>query len=112
MATAVIASGASLSGEVVLNPMHGTIVGVAMPAEWTAADLTFQVSVDGGTTWLEVLRPDDGNALTVQVAAASYTPLAPTDLFGAKRIKVRSGTSGTPVNQAAGRTITLEMRPL
>ncbi len=50
--TATIPSGQSLSAEVDLGA--NSLVGIAMPAAWTAADLTFQVSSD---CWTTVLLP-------------------------------------------------------
>ena len=46
--TATIGTGASLSQQIDLGAM--TLVGIVMPASWTAAGLTFQVSADGGVS--------------------------------------------------------------
>ena len=45
--SALIAAGTALSGPVPLGAL--TLVGISMPAAWTAAPLTFQVSPDGVT---------------------------------------------------------------
>jgi hypothetical protein len=60
-----IANGQALSGPVALGEF--VLTGIAMPAAWTAAGLSFQVSVDGGTTWLEMQSIS---------AAISYTAAA------------------------------------
>lgn len=97
----VIASGASLSAATNLG---GRIpVGVYIPATWTAAGLSFEVSYDG-TTFTPV-TDDEGTEYTAVVTASKYVSLDNTKFFGASHIKLRSGDSGTPVNQAAERTV-------
>jgi hypothetical protein len=99
----LIASGTSLSAAIALG--QSTLVGIAMPAGWDAAALTFQVSVDGGTTFLEM---QSASAVISYTAAASqYIAVDPTLWRGVNTIKVRSGTSGVAVNQTADRTLTL-----
>ncbi len=107
---ATIAAGASLSEPVALGAL--TLVGISMPAAWTAAALTFQVSPDGGTTWQE-LFDGAGNEVTVQAAAGQFVvPFAmPSYLWrGVNMIQVRSGTAGGPVNQAAEAVINIVSR--
>jgi hypothetical protein len=83
-----------------------------MPAAWTAAALTFQVSDDAGATWKELLD-DTGTAITITgPAAGNRLNVATGDFASAIFLKVRSGTSATPVNQAAARTLTLIKRQL
>lgn len=101
--TATIVSGQSLSAEVDLGA--NAIVGIAMPAAWTAADLTFQVSIDGGVTWLEL--QSISAAIDFKAAAGQFIAVDPTQLRGFNAIKVRSGTSGVPVNQGATAVLTL-----
>ncbi len=60
-----IVSGQAVSGDVDLA--SGTLVGIVMPEAWTAAGLTFQVSVDG-STWSELFDAA-GNAISYTVAA-------------------------------------------
>jgi hypothetical protein len=101
--TATIANGASLSGAVDLG--GATMVAIQMPANWTAANLTFQLSADG-VTYAE-LQDELGNTFTVTAAASlaiASAALAATFL-GARYLKVRSGTSGVPINQGAARDI-------
>lgn len=102
-ATATIASGASLSGSVNLG--GGRLFAIMMPADWTAADLTFQASVDG-TTFYNVYDEEDSE-VTVQAAEDRYIILEPARWLGVRYLKVRSGTSGSAVNQGADRAITL-----
>lgn len=100
--TFTISSGQSLSAGVNLG---GRIpVGVFMPASWTAAGLTFQGSPDGAT-WYDI--HDTAAEVSVAAAAAIYVAFDPVKFYGINHMKVRSGTSGTPVNQGADRSLIL-----
>jgi len=103
-----IASGASLSDAADLT--GGALVGIIMPAAWTAASLTFQGSVDDST--YNNVYNDSGSEYTVAADASRLIVLDPADFVSARHLKVRAGTSGTPVNQGAARTITLVVRPI
>jgi hypothetical protein len=90
-----------------------TLVGIWMPATWVTAALTFQVSPDGGTTWLELFN-DSGTAISITAAASQYISLVINSNYtwrGINMLKVRSGTSGAPVVQTGGATVTLLGRP-
>lgn len=104
---ATIASGASLSDAKDMRTK--TVVGIVMPATWTAADLTFQVSSDGGTTFREFVG-DAGAAVQYQVDAATQIAINPALWRGIDQIKVRSGTSSAAITQAADRAVTLLVR--
>ncbi len=105
---AVIAINTALSAA--LNVSGATVIGIAMPAAWTAANLTFQASVDGST--YNDVYDDAGAEYTVTAAAARYIILDPADFAGFRFLKIRSGTTGTPVNQVAARTLVLNARPV
>ena len=104
--TATIANGEALS--TAINVRSGCIpAAIAMSAAWTAASLTFQVSLDGGVTYGN-LRDIYKSEMTVQVEAATdVIQLPPADWFWVKYFRIRSGTAGTPVNQGAARTLTV-----
>lgn len=104
--SATIASSGSLSGAVDLRGT--TLSGYIMPSAWTTADLTFQGSVDG--TNFSALYDSFGNEINHPVAASRFVALNPADFAGIRYLKIRSGTTGTPVNQAAERIITLVTR--
>lgn len=107
---AVIAAGQSLSAAVSLGAL--TLVGISMPATWTVAALTFQVSPDGGTTWQELFN-DAGAEISITAAAGQFIiPVAdPSYLWrGINMVKVRSGTPSAPVVQTGGATINLVTR--
>jgi hypothetical protein len=101
-ATATIANGASLSGAIDLGTSR--LLAIQMPAAWTAAALTFEASYDGVTyapvydsAGTEISWTVGASRLVLNAAAAEW--------LGVRYLKVRSGTSAAPVNQAADRTL-------
>lgn len=106
--SAVIASGQSVSGEVALS--GGTLAGISMPAAWDAAVLSFQVSADGGTTYQDM--HDMAGEITATATASIFMVADRAVWRGVDRLKVRSGTSASPVNQTASRTVSLIVRPV
>lgn len=105
--TATIANGASLSGAVPLG--NGGLTRIAMPAAWTAANLTFQTSYDGVT--FANLYNHEGTEYTVQAAASREILLPLADFLGVRFIKIRSGTSAAAVAQGAERSLKLVVQP-
>ena len=102
--TVTISSGQSLSPAI--NTGGGLLVGIQMPASWTSADLTFQGSFDG-TTYTN-LYDSLGTEITAAAAASRGISALNSSVFAAFNfVKIRSGTSGAAVNQAADRIITL-----
>jgi len=108
--TATIAAGAALSGPVQLG--RKSLVGIVMPAAWTAASLSFQASPDGATfDELFYLAALASTAFVITAPGASqFIMLDPTIWRGVDTLKVRSGTSGSPVNQVAQAVLTLLAR--
>lgn len=102
-AVATIANGESLSAAVDLGGWR--VAGIVMPASWTAANLTLQTSPDGETYNNRYDR--SGTEYTITAAASRSIQIPLDDLLSVRFIKVRSGTSGSPVNQGAERSITL-----
>lgn len=97
-----ILSGQSLSDA--LDLKGRILTGVFLPAAWTAANLTFQASPDGGTyydAWDQALE------ITVSAAASRFVAIDAQLFLGVRFLKVRSGTSGTPVAQGADRALIL-----
>jgi hypothetical protein len=108
--TTTIANAASLSGEISLDSW--TVEAIIMPAAWTTANLTFQAAEASGGTYNNLYN-DGGNEVTVTAAVDRYISLVGDDkdsLATARWLKIRSGTSGTAVNQGAERTIRLVLR--
>ena len=105
--TIVIANGQSLSASVDLG---GYILqGIAMPAGWDAATLSFQTSIDNWTTSLEM--QSISGVINPPAAAGQFIALDRVLFRTVTTLKVRSGTVGVPVNQTAQRTLTLLLRP-
>lgn len=107
--TATITSGSSLSGVVNLNGYNKfTII---MPSAWTAASITFQASASSTGPFVDLLT-ESGTEVTISVTANGVYPLTTASeyLSYLPYIKIRSGTSATPVNQASNRTITIVMK--
>jgi len=101
--TTTIANGASLSGIVDLG--SNDLVGIIMPSAWTAASLTFQFSIDG-TNFYDAYSATAELSSTAAAASRMISINAANYDMG-RYIKIRSGTSATPVNQAADRILTL-----
>jgi hypothetical protein len=99
---AQIATGQSLSGNVDIGGFPP--VALRLPGgDWTAAAVSFEASEDGVS--FGAVFDEDGTEYTVQVAAYRYVALRSAPFRGARSIRVRSGTYGTPVTQANGRDI-------
>jgi hypothetical protein len=103
-----IANGASLSD--LLDLQGSALAGVQFPAAWTAAGVAFEVSADG-TTFQPLYNSAGEVAYSTSAAAASRSlSVNGEDFLGWRYVKVRSGTSGSPVNQGAARVLVLTGR--
>lgn len=100
---ATIQSGQSLSDAVALGDLRA--VRLIMPAAWTTAALTFQASLDGAT--FADLRDETGAEVSYTGVAGAAVRLPVSDWLGIAFLKIRSGTSVTPVNQGAARAFTI-----
>lgn len=99
-----ISNGTSLSSAVDLGGT--TLFAIQIPASWTTANITFQASADGVT--YANLYDSTGTEVTVTAAASEFIVFSsPAPWLGIRFIKIRSGTSGTPVNQAADRALSI-----
>lgn len=105
--TVTISSGTSLSDAADVGGR--TVVGIIMPSAWDAADLSFEVSHDG-TTFYDLQY--DNAEVTENAAADQAISLLPAKLYPWRHVKVRSGTSATPVNQTANRELSLIVQPV
>ena len=102
--TATIANGESLSAEVDLGEGRA-LVGIIMPAAWTAAVITFQ---SGVATGVVTNLFQFGAEVSYTVDASRYIALQDVmQFYGARYVRVRSGPAATPVAQDAERVITL-----
>lgn len=114
--SATIAASANLSGVIDLQQASagllraGVLVGIEIPASWTTANLTFQAGYDASD--VRDVYDENGIELAVVVGGASRRIVVdPARFAGIRFLKVRSGTTGTPVNQSAERSIGLIVRP-
>jgi hypothetical protein len=107
--TAAIAAGQSLSSQVNLGEQ--TLVGVFVPSGWTSANMTFEASPDGGTTWGNLFSYLGAEVVFVSIAG-QFLAVDPTLWKGVYSLKVRSGTSASPVNQASAVSVTLAIKNL
>ena len=109
--TITIAAGQSLSPASPSGNLNSAYpVGLSVPVGWTAANITFQGSQDGGATYNNV-RTAGGSEVTVNVTTPgdSYN-LNPLDFALYTHIKIRSGMAATAVVQASSAAIVLSTR--
>lgn len=110
--TTTIANGTSLSPAIDLSQFANIglpiLWGISTPDTWTAADWTFQVSLDGGVTY-ENLYDGQGNEYSMTVSASRYILIDPAVFKGIVLFKIRSGSLALPVNQAADRILKLNI---
>lgn len=121
-ADVVIANGASVSTNEVDTRSHD-IVGIEMPAAWTAAGISFLSCFrnDGSgqaTSLTETFEPvfdGAGAEVTITAVQGNYVGLTQAQQFALRasgRVKIRSGTSAVPVPQGAARTLRLILSQL
>jgi hypothetical protein len=108
--TVTIPVGATgLSGVVYIGMSE--LVGYLIGPDWQTADITLQACPTPDGTFGEVKLATDASVETLKAAATIYYTL-PTPLKIGPWIKIRSGTSGSPVNQTTAATIQLVLRSL
>ncbi len=103
--TFTIAAGATgLSDAVDLTGVQ--IAQIIMPADWVTANLTLQTCDTEDGTYQD-LYDDTGAEVVITAAADKNTAVNHNalNLAGITWCKLRSGTSATPVDQTASRTI-------
>lgn len=98
--SATISSGQSLSSAIDIAGHEK--VAIQMPSSWTTANLTFQGSYDGST--YANIYDAAGNELSV-IASTDRCITDIPELGPFRYIKIRSGTTGTPVVQGSDRTL-------
>lgn len=99
--TSIMATGIDLQG--------CTPAAIEMPSAWDAANITLAASKTLSGTYINVYD-QFGTEVTITAAASRFIVLPPADWWSFRYIKLRSGTSGTPVNQTAARTLTIHCR--
>ena len=105
----VIAAAASVSATIDLTARRwATLSAIQMPAAWTAAALTFEVSHDGAA-WVPLFH--DSEEYTEAAEASRGVNLNAEAFRAWPYARVRSGTLALPVEQVAERTLLLLKRP-
>jgi len=105
---ASIPAGATGLSDVIDLQGH-VLVAIQMPSTWTAADLTFQVSLDGVT--FNNLYDSTGAEVAIKAAASQVVAIKdPALMWHSGKIKLRSGTAALAVDQTAARAIKLATR--
>ncbi len=111
ISTVSIANGESVSAAVDLE--ERSLLALIMPAAWTAAALTVEVSHDG-TTWIGIVYDSLGvqaNVIASPAVSTAYT-LDALGLLPYRYMRLRSGTTASAVNQLGARSITAITPPL
>jgi len=103
-----IGAAASLSGA--STKILGQLVAIIPDASWTTNAVTFQGSLDGATFF--DLWTAGAEYSVLAIPASKWQAVSQAVFTGVKYIKVRSGTSGTPVTQGSSTVITLVTRPI
>jgi len=105
-----IPAGASKSE--LLNTQGRGLVGIYMPAAWTAAAIGYEACWDGNPNDTEVVYDAGANIQTTPVDALHYVAFPMTSVAFIPYIKICSVTisTATAVNQAAAREIILVFR--
>jgi hypothetical protein len=94
-----IHAGESLSDAI--DCSEGEVVRVTMPAEWTTAPLTYQISTDG--EFYNDLFDRDGYEIKI--------PVVPADVSRAIAfLKIRSGSRASPVVQPSNREFAVAIK--
>ena len=103
-----IAAGDSLSDG--LDCTSGRIVRLTMPADWTPANVSFQISSDG-VFYNDVINTS-GQEIMMPVVAGSAVLVASLgdNLDGVAFLKIRSGSRSHPVIQAAQRAFAVAVQ--
>jgi hypothetical protein len=105
----VIAAGEALSNEI--DCSGGMLVRITMPAAWSRAELTFQISSDG--VFYNDLCGLDGFEVVVPNVVPGSAVVVPSDVGRAVGwLKLRSGTSDRPVPQPEDRLFAVAIRDI
>lgn len=106
--TVTIAAGAAVSDSFGYDE-RALAFGVICQSDWTAADLGFEVSYDGGTTW-HLLKTESGTIKFTSLATSGgfarvHTQSLLLTPFPKIRLKSINTSTEAAVNQDAARTL-------
>lgn len=105
-----IPNGASVSE--MIATQGRALVGIVMPAAWTAAAIGYKVCLSGNAADLLPVYDSGGNAMTTSAAASTHIAFPTSDAIFAPFLQIASVTAATAtgVNQGADRTLLLLFR--
>lgn len=104
---AVITVGTNATTSAIVTIPPGEVAAALQtPAALTSTACTFEVTTDGGTTWVPLRAVGGASAYSVTVAAGRFIPLDDAAMSVAKSIRLVMGSS-----EAADRTIKVITRP-
>lgn len=102
--TVTIASGASLSSTATLGD-GWKVLGFSPDSAWDTNSMTFQISFD--ETNYQNLYDENGEYTVSGAVASAYYATQPWKFWGVRKLKVRSGTASSAVNQTGNTVITV-----
>lgn len=111
--TTKILSGVSVSAPI--DTRKALLAGFIMPSAWTAAALSVEVSADDATPSNWAALQDGLSAAYPQIgtpAVGVAYSLDQSKLRGWNWVRFRSGTTASPVNQAAERSFVITSTPM
>lgn len=102
-------TGTFQAGQSLSDPINvtGTLTGIGIPADWTPAILSFQISPDSGTNWFDLMDLDNSEVMFNVTPGTMLAINAGSALDNKMFFKLRSGTRAYPVVQTGQRTISL-----
>lgn len=107
--SATITSGTSVTDSIDLGGLR--LFGIDTPTSWTTANVTLQ-SFGSDGVWRDV-KDENGSEIVISAAASAAIRFRDPTLFASlTTIRLRSGTSLTPVVQAADRSVSLILRSI
>ena len=104
--TVTILNGASLSDEITIE--DAVLVAVQPDSGWNTAAISFQAR--SGDNALGDLKFEGSELTAPAIEAEDYVTFTPGKFAGVQFLKLRSGTSGSVVNQTGDSVITLTLR--
>ena len=88
-----------------------TLSSIQMATAWTAAGITFKGSASSSDAMGSIYHTTGTIELTYATTPSMTHVLDPAFFSGIRFIQIRSGTSATPVAQAAARSVVLGLAP-
>jgi len=104
----IIAAGEWLSSAV--DCSAGRIMRITTPAEWTGANISFQISTDGNG--FEDLYLSNGSEVVIPCGPSRAIAIDDMGWPQAVHLKIRSGTAQHPIQQESSREFSIALNSL